>query len=152
MLFIYKINSGLDSEMVFRMDKKVPDRIIKIEADSLDESREKLFNELDSIELGDVSSFEVSLEVIIGFEPASSRSAAYIDEKQIGECEFIEDDGVWTITHTGVRPEFGGRGIAGLLVEKVIDEARKRQKKIRPLCSYAAKKMYGKDEYRDVLE
>lgn len=86
----------------------------------------------------------------ITFEPASCRSAAYIDGAQIGECEFIEDNGVWTITHTGVRQEFGGRGIARLLVEKVIDEARERQKKIRPLCSYALRIMAGSEEYADI--
>ena len=87
----------------------------------------------------------------ITFDPAACCSEAYIDGVQVGECEYIDDGGVWTITHTGVRPEFGGRGIARMLVEKVIEEARARQKKIRPICSYAAKMMNGKEEYGDVL-
>ena len=89
--------------------------------------------------------------ISITFEEDARRSAAYIDGKLVGECEFSDADGVWTITHTGVRPEFGGRGIAGALPEKVIEAARARQARIIPLCSYAAKKMLGKDEYRDVL-
>ena len=53
--------------------------------------------------------------------------------------------------HTGVRPAYGGQGIARRLVEKVIEEARARQIKILPLCSYASKMMEGKTEYQDVL-
>lgn len=90
-------------------------------------------------------------DLTITFELATRCSAAYIDGAQVGECEYTEDVGVWTITHTGVRPEFGGRGIARMLVEKVIEEARARQARIRPLCSYAARMMLGKEEYKDVL-
>lgn len=87
----------------------------------------------------------------ITFDPAACRSEAYIDGAQVGECEYIDDGGVWTITHIGVRPEFGGRGIARMLVEKVIEEARAHQVQLRPLCSYAAKMMLGKEAYKDVL-
>ena len=87
----------------------------------------------------------------IVFEEGSNRSAVYDGGKQIGECEFTVSGGVWTITHTGVRPEYGGRGLARMLVEKVIEAARSKQVKISPLCSYAQKLMEGKDEYRDVL-
>ncbi len=89
--------------------------------------------------------------VSVCFEEDARRSAAYADGKLIGECEFSSTDGVWTITHTGVRPEFGGRGIAGMLLEKVVEAARAKHARIIPLCSYAAKKMIGKDAYRDVL-
>lgn len=90
-------------------------------------------------------------KITVTFEENACRSAAYIDGKPAGECEFEASDGVWTITHTGVRPEYGGRGIAGMLLEKVIEAARAKQVKIVPLCSYAAKKMEGKEEYADVL-
>ena len=82
----------------------------------------------------------IILKISIIFEESTNRSAAYDGEKQIGECEFDVVDGVWAITHTGVCPEYGGKGIAGKLVEKVIEEARSRNAKIQPLCSYAKKK------------
>ena len=90
-------------------------------------------------------------EISILFEEAANRSAAYADGEPVGECEFSVDGNTWTITHTGVRPAFGGRGIAGKLVEQVVDAARSKQVRIVPQCSYAAKMMAGKDEYRDVL-
>ena len=47
--------------------------------------------------------------------------------------------------------EFGGRGIAKMLVKEVIEQARKRMIKIVPICSYAQKMMFDNEEYKDVL-
>ena len=77
------------------------------------------------------------MDIRIVFEEARRQAAAYDGEKQIGECQFIVDSANrWTITHTGVRPEYGGRGIAKQLVERVIAEAQARNVRIVPVCSY----------------
>ena len=89
--------------------------------------------------------------VAIVFEEAKRRSVAYANGKQVGECEFRVTDIAWVITHTGVRSAYGGQGIAGQLVEKVIEEARARQVKIIPRCPYAKKLMTGNVAYKDVL-
>ena len=90
-------------------------------------------------------------QIDIIFEQDKNRSAAYIDGKQVGECEISVSGKVWTITHTGVRPEFGGRGIAKKLVLSVIEAARADNAKIVPLCSYADKLVSGKEEFKDIL-
>ncbi len=95
---------------------------------------------------------ETKEQIDVVFEEECNRSAAYIDGKQIGECEINVLGDVWTITHTGVRPEYGGRGIAKKLVLKVIESARAKNAKIMPLCSYADKLMSGKEEFKDVLK
>lgn len=93
-----------------------------------------------------------SAEVLrIVFEEDANRSAAYIGGEHAGECEVSIDGDIWTITHTGVRPEYGGRGIAKLLVRKVIETARAKRARIVPQCSYAAKMMADKEEFADVL-
>ena len=85
------------------------------------------------------------------FDEKNLQSLAYEDDKEAGECQFEIRDDKWYIFHTGVRPEFGGQGIARMLVEKIIEEARKRNVKIVPICSYASKMMIGNDKYKDVL-
>ena len=95
--------------------------------------------------------YELKSPVSVIFEENANRSAAYNDNEQIGECEFSVSGATWTITHTGVRPAYGGQGIAKRLGEKVIEEARARKIKILPLCSYAKKMMTNKEEYKDVL-
>ena len=96
---------------------------------------------------------ELNVDIIrIVFEAEKQQSAAYDGEKMIGECQYsVDRTGQWVIVHTGVRPEYNGRGIAKRLVECVIAAARERGAKIIPLCSYAQRMMSGKDEYKDVL-
>ena len=90
-------------------------------------------------------------EIIINFNQRESRSVALNEGNIIGYCQYKEEKNVWSITHTVVKQEFGGRGIAKRLVLAVIDEARKQNKKINPICSYAKKMMESSDEYKDVL-
>ena len=49
-------------------------------------------------------------------------------------------DGVRVATHTIVPPEIGGRGIAAILVERLIKDAREEGFTIVPQCWYVAKK------------
>jgi uncharacterized protein len=46
-------------------------------------------------------------------------------------------DGVMAITHTAVPTALEGRGIAGALVQALLDHAAAEGLKVRPLCSYA---------------
>jgi predicted GNAT family acetyltransferase len=75
----------------------------------------------------------------IAFERENRRSAAYDGEAVIGVCEFEEENWVWTITHTRVQPEYGGRGIARQLVESVRDHAAEEKAELQSTCSYATK-------------
>ena len=90
-------------------------------------------------------------EIVINFNQRESRSVALSEGNIIGYCQYKEQDNVWSIMHTVVKQEFGGRGIAKRLVLIVIEEARKQNKKINPICSYAKKMMESSDEYKDVL-
>jgi predicted GNAT family acetyltransferase len=60
-------------------------------------------------------------------------------------------DGVLAITHTEVPPPLEGRGIAGELVQAVIDHARAQGLKVRPLCSFARAYMRRHPDTADVL-
>ena len=90
-------------------------------------------------------------EIKIVFDEPNNQSLAIFEDKPIWEWQFDVKDGKWFIMNTGVRPEFGGRGIAKQLVLKIIEEARKINIKIVPICSYAVKVMVGNDEYKDIL-
>ena len=93
----------------------------------------------------------VQEEITIKYSARESRSVALFNDDIIGYCQYKEDNNVWSITHTVVKQEFGGRGIAKRLVLAIIEEARKNNKKINPVCSYAKKMMESSDEYKDVL-
>ena len=87
----------------------------------------------------------------ITYEPDEQRSAAYLDDKNVGECCYIPKHEVWTIVHTYVRPEFNGQGIATELVAELVRQARSKNVKIVPQCVFALKEFTEKPEYADVL-
>ncbi len=73
------------------------------------------------------------------FEIEKKRAVVYDDNKEIGECDFIDNNGTWNIIHTGVNSKYQGQGIARKLVECVIKNAKENNKKIIAECSYARK-------------
>ena len=77
-------------------------------------------------------------DISVIFDEERNCSLALDGDSEVGECCYRKDDAGWTIVHTGVRPEYEGKGIAKRLVYKVTEEAEKRHTTVIPLCSYAA--------------
>ena len=75
----------------------------------------------------------------IKFDITKKQSIAYDNNLKIGVCEFIEQEESWNIIHTQVNKSYQGQGIAKKLVECIIENAKKSNKKIIAECSYANK-------------
>ena len=56
----------------------------------------------------------------------------------IGRLTWVDHGGVRHAEHTLVPKEIGGRGIAALLVDALIEDARTQKFRIKPVCSYVA--------------
>lgn len=61
-----------------------------------------------------------------------------VDGRAAGELTWTEVEGRRVFHHTGVREEFGGRGLAGQIVRRALDDARSEGTSIVPLCPYVA--------------
>lgn len=79
-----------------------------------------------------------------------NRSEVYDGDKIIGTCDFKIEGYKLDIYHTGVDKSYGGRGIAGELVDLVVAYARDENLKIIPTCPYVAKKFDKDESYKDV--
>ena len=63
----------------------------------------------------------------------------------------LVSDGV-DILHAEVDPDFGGRGLAGVLVRAALDDVRSRGLHVIPHCPYVTKFIDGhRDEYLDLV-
>lgn len=73
-------------------------------------------------------------------------------EHAIAEITFVPNgnDNI-IIDHTYVSESLKGKGVGGQLVNKVVEYARKENKKIIPLCPFAKNVMTKSNEYKDVL-
>ncbi|MBD8067191.1 N-acetyltransferase [Devosia sp. PTR5] len=60
-------------------------------------------------------------------------------------------DGPMIIDHTGVPPEFEGRGIALRLVKAAVADAREQGFGITPVCPYVVVQFRRHPEWRDLL-
>ena len=65
------------------------------------------------------------------------RVVVYYEGSLIGECTFTETKEQWIVDHSWVDSAYRSRGIAGRMMEMVFEEAKKRAKKLVPVCSYA---------------
>jgi len=74
--------------------------------------------------------------------PHGGRYIAHVEgETHTGHLDWEPvEDGVRVATHTIVPPEIGGRGIAAILVRRLIEDAREHGFRVVPQCWYVAKK------------
>ncbi len=75
----------------------------------------------------------------IKFLKSENRAVLYDGKIEIGECNFLENDNTWNIVHTGVDSKYQGQGLARKLVECIIENSKKYNKKLIADCSYAKK-------------
>jgi len=77
----------------------------------------------------------------------------HMDGGQVGEITYAPSgEDAWVVNHTYVSPAYRGRDIARRLLDQVVEEARAQNKRIIPLCSYAAVQFRRNPNYSDVWQ
>lgn len=92
-------------------------------------------------------------ELIVQREDGTTRGRYVIKLAPGFEAEMTfrkGEDGTITIDHTGVPPEYEGRGIAAKLVNKAVADAREQGFKIMPVCSYVVAQFRRHPEWADL--
>ena len=79
----------------------------------------------------------------IKFLKNENRAVIYDEDIEIGECNFLENEGTWNIIHTIVDSKYQGQGLARKLVECIIQKAKEYNKELIADCSYARKVIQG---------
>jgi predicted GNAT family acetyltransferase len=70
----------------------------------------------------------------------------------LATIEYLEKgNNVIVANHTYVDPSLRGQGIAKMLLETLVDFARKENKKIIPVCSYVKAEFERNKGYHDVI-
>lgn len=91
------------------------------------------------------------MDIKIEFDRDNLEARALDGEEKIGYCSFLDQGDLWEITHTVVNKTYAGKGIAGKLLDNVVDEARADGVKLIPTCTYAQKKFdQDREKYGDI--
>lgn len=72
-------------------------------------------------------------------------------EGHIAFSEYRLSGDVFTITHTEVPKELGGKGIGSRLARGLLDLIRAGNAKVKPLCPFVRGYIEKHPEYRDLL-
>jgi predicted GNAT family acetyltransferase len=67
--------------------------------------------------------------------PEQQKYSIAVDGKPVGFAEFADRGDQRVFYHTEIDPDFGGRGLATILVQEALDAARDDGKRIVPACS-----------------
>lgn len=85
-----------------------------------------------------------------GDEDAGEYRAHVADSDAVGRLTWVRRGGLRVAEHTIVPDAIGGRGIAALLVDALVADAREQGFKVRPECSYVAAKFDRNPAWADL--
>jgi uncharacterized protein len=75
----------------------------------------------------------------------------HVDDKLAAIEDYELDGNAMTLKHTEAQPEFKGQGIAEEFVIALLKDARQRNLKVIPECSYVVKLMNKHQEFIDLV-
>jgi predicted GNAT family acetyltransferase len=80
-----------------------------------------------------------------------SRYELYDGDELVGFTEYHFHRDEMAFLHTEIRPEFGGRGFGGDLVEAALDDARAQGVKVLPYCAFTRGWLIKHPDYQDLV-
>ena len=82
----------------------------------------------------------------------SDRFSISVDGRKVGFTEYVDRDGQRIFPHTEVLDEFGGRGLATILVEEALQATRDAGLRIVTVCPMVAGFVKKHHEFDDVVD
>lgn len=80
-----------------------------------------------------------------------SRYEAHLDGQLVGFSVYEIDEDVVSFTHARTYSDFANRGYASEVARVSLDEARAKQRTVRPICSFYRWYIDQHPEYADLL-
>lgn len=84
--------------------------------------------------------------------PDQSRFEIAVDGELAGSLRYFEHEGRIALDLTRIDDAFGGRGLAGQLVQGALDDLRARGVLILPLCPYVTGWLEKHPDYQDLVD
>lgn len=82
----------------------------------------------------------------------AGRFTIAVEGKTVGLIDYVDRDGRRIFPHTEVQPEYGGRGLATILVAEALDATRAAGLRIVPACSMVSGYIAKHPEYAPLVD
>jgi len=83
--------------------------------------------------------------------PDESRYEMIVGDEVIGFAAYTVDGNTMTVPETRVDPAHGGKGYAGMIVERLLVDAREAGRSVIPQCPYVAGYIRRHPEHLDLV-
>ena len=84
--------------------------------------------------------------------PGHHKYTIAVGGKTVGFAEFADRGDQRVFYHTEIDPDFGGRGLATILLKEALDAARDDSKRIVPVCSMVGTVLKKHPEFDDITD
>ena len=83
---------------------------------------------------------------------AGGRYEIKLGDADAGFVEYFDEGEHRVFLHTEIDPDFGGRGLAGILVRAALDDVRAQGRRIVNFCPYIKVFVQKNDDWNDILD
>jgi predicted GNAT family acetyltransferase len=83
---------------------------------------------------------------------AGGRYVISVAHADAGFAEYFDEGDHRVFLHTEVAPEYGGRGLAGILVRAALDDVRAQGRRIVNFCPYIKVFVQKNDDWNDLID
>lgn len=83
--------------------------------------------------------------------PAELRYDLWVDDMRAGYIAYRREPGAVVLVHTDVDPRYEGEGLGSKLVAGALDDLRRRQLGVVPLCPFVAAYLRRHPEQGDLV-
>ena len=92
----------------------------------------------------------LSDDVLVRDNPEQRRYELYVGSELAGVADYHTQPGLVTVMHTEVDPSFEGRGLGSQFVAAVLDDIRRQEAKVLPVCPFVRAFLQRHPEYADL--
>lgn len=75
-----------------------------------------------------------------------------VDGQDLGFAEYRDDGQRQVFTHTEVDQSLAGQGMGSKLIRESLDDARRRGKRVVPVCGFVADYVKKHPEWNDIID
>lgn len=90
-------------------------------------------------------------DITLANNPAASRYELHVGQDLAGVIDYREEDGRLDLFHTGVEPEFGGRGLGQRIVEFALTDILDSGGRVIPTCPFISRYIDAHPDFGDLV-